>query len=164
MNRAYLILGGNMGNRAAMIKSAEKQLELSCGKIVLRSSFYETEAWGMENAAPFLNKVIAIETEKNPTETLATCLHIENLLGRTRTQGKYESRTIDIDILLFNDEIITISELEIPHPRMHLRRFVLLPFAEIEPSLMHPVLKKTIAALLTECTDKSQVEKKEISD
>jgi 2-amino-4-hydroxy-6-hydroxymethyldihydropteridine diphosphokinase len=164
MNRAYLILGGNMGNRAAIIKSAQKQLELLCGKIILQSSFYETEAWGMENADLFLNKVIAIETKKNAKEILETCLQIESSLGRTRNPEKYESRTIDIDILLFNDEIFSAANLEIPHPRMHLRRFVLLPLAEIGASLKHPALNKTVAELLTECADHSLVEKKEFQE
>lgn len=153
MNRVYLILGGNMGNRAAMLEEAESLLAAQTGAIRSRSGLYETAAWGMENAAPFLNQVIEILTEKNVNDVLADCLRAEKILGRERTEEKYQARTIDIDILFYNDEIISAHELDVPHPRLHMRRFVLEPLNEIAPELIHPVFGKTINMLLGECQD-----------
>lgn len=157
INRSYLILGGNMGNRAASIETAEKKLSESGVKIVAGSKVYETAPWHMESCESFLNKVIKVETNYSAEELMRLCLHTEEEMGRLRKSGAYESRIIDIDILFFNDEITETDQLHIPHPRLHLRRFVLVPLSEIDPQLLHPVLKKTARQLLLECADEGEV-------
>ena len=158
MNKAYLCLGGNLGNcietfTKAMVLLEDKGLEIS-----QRSSDYISEAWGMENAPDFYNRVLAVTTKLSSDELMELLLNTEELLGRKRTGGgTYESRPIDMDILLFNDEIISTPFLEVPHPRLHLRKFVLLPLQEIAPQLMHPVLKRTTTQLLEVCPDKSNI-------
>jgi len=114
----------------------------------------------MENAPDFYNQVVHVNTRQDAPELLQTLLGIEKELGRQRSAEKrYESRTIDLDILFFNQEVINLAELHVPHLRLHLRRFVLGPMCEIAPNFVHPVLKKTIAQLLKECPDTSTVKK-----
>jgi 2-amino-4-hydroxy-6-hydroxymethyldihydropteridine diphosphokinase len=113
----------------------------------------------MENASEFLNKVVEVETKLDPHELLECCLNVEKRLGRTRTSATCESRTIDIDILFFNTEVTQSPSLTIPHPRMHLRRFALLPMMEINADYQHPSLQKTIKELVNICTDTTEVRK-----
>jgi 2-amino-4-hydroxy-6-hydroxymethyldihydropteridine diphosphokinase len=120
------------------------------------SSIYETAAWGKNDQPAFLNQVLEIETALSPPQLLKTILAIEENIGRVR-QEKYGPRIIDIDILLFNDEVLHLPMLKIPHPQLQNRRFVLVPLAEIAPDLIHPVFKKTIAELLAICPDKLEV-------
>jgi 2-amino-4-hydroxy-6-hydroxymethyldihydropteridine diphosphokinase len=159
MNAAFLILGGNVGDRAAILQEAEFLLEENEIIVKQTSSVYETAAWGMENASEFLNKVVEVETKLDPHELLECCLNVEKRLGRTRTSVTYESRTIDIDILFFNTEVIQSPSLTIPHPRMHSRRFALLPMMEINADYQHPSLQKTIKELVNICTDTTEVRK-----
>jgi 2-amino-4-hydroxy-6-hydroxymethyldihydropteridine diphosphokinase len=158
MNEAFLLTGGNIGNRKMFLDKAAKEIEKRCGKILARSSIFETAAWGKEDQAPFYNQVLEIGTNFNAKQLMKTILLIEEDLGRKRAE-KYGSRTIDIDILFFGDEVIEEAELVIPHPRMVDRRFVLEPLNEIAPEKIHPVLHKTIARLLEECTDTLDVNK-----
>ena len=157
MNIAYLILGGNLGNRAANIRKAEILLEQRGVLITDSSPVYETAPWNMENCADFLNKVIQVTTKKSAHELLETCLKIEEEFGRLRDQGKYLSRAIDLDILFFNKEIVNTPQLTLPHPRLHERKFVLTPLEAIAPDFFHPILKKNIRELLRECPDKLEV-------
>ena len=114
MKRVYLISGGNMNNRTAMLNKAADLIETQCGKIILKSKFYESEGWGMENSPRFLNQVLHLETNLSPEILLTELLGIENKLGRVRNNtGQYESRTIDLDILLYNDEKIENKNLVI---------------------------------------------------
>lgn len=159
MNRAYLLIGGNMGHREANLAAARAMIHRRCGSVLEHSSMYETAAWGLENQPDFLNQVLLVETDLKARELLATLLHIEQELGRIRQQ-KNGPRTIDLDILLFNDEVILEPGLQIPHPRMASRRFVLAPLAEIAGELIHPVLAKSIRQLLAECPDPLPVNKK----
>lgn len=152
MNRAYLLLGGNTGNRSAYLGKAQQELSKVCGAIQRASAIYETAAWGRENQPAFLNQVLYLHTPLTAIELLHAVLNIELQLGRVREE-KYAPRTIDIDLLLFNKEIINLPKLTIPHPEMQRRRFVLQPLAEIAPRLVHPVLHKTIKQLLAVCTD-----------
>ena len=122
---------------------AKKMIEESIGSVVSVSSVYETEPWGFESDNEFLNMVLCVETDLSPSGLLGRILMIESQLGRIRCENQYSSRNIDIDILLYNNEIVNEAALEIPHPRMHERRFVLVPLAEIAPELIHPVLKKS---------------------
>jgi len=158
MNVAYLCLGGNMGNREVALKTAINTINDLAGKVVSLSNIYETEAWGVTNQQAYLNQCISIETKLNSNELINTLLGIEKDLGRVRNlYHTYEPRTIDIDILFFNHDIINTENLIAPHPRLHLRKFVLVPLAEIASNYIHPALNKTINDLLKECPDKSEV-------
>ena len=158
MNTAYLLIGGNMGDREAFLSAARKQVEEHCGPLESTSSIYQTAAWGLEEQNAFLNQVLKIQTLLNSEDLLKQILEIEETLGRKR-QVKYGPRIIDIDILFFNDEIVQKEGLTIPHPQMQNRRFVLEPLAELAPAKKHPVLHKTVATLLAECPDKLAVQK-----
>jgi 2-amino-4-hydroxy-6-hydroxymethyldihydropteridine diphosphokinase len=158
MNKAYLLTGGNMGNRKKTLTLAQKLIAKDCGKITVASSLYETAAWGKEDQPAFLNQALEIETALSPLELLNTVLLIEKKLGRIREE-KYGPRTIDIDILLFNNEIHNYPQLKVPHPEMQNRRFALAPLAEIASDVVHPVFKKTIKDLLVICPDKLEVKK-----
>jgi 2-amino-4-hydroxy-6-hydroxymethyldihydropteridine diphosphokinase len=156
MNRAVLSLGSNVGNRLNYLQKAKDELEKNRCKVTLQSSVYETEAWGNKNQSAFYNQVIEVETNHNAEELMHAILNIEKSLGRIRKE-KWEPRTIDIDILFFNDEIIHKEHLDIPHSHLHERRFVLAPLNEILPDLIHPVLKKNTTELLTELNDSLEV-------
>lgn len=158
MNKAYLLTGGNMGDRKRNLATAYKHIEQQCGKISKASAIYETAAWGKTNQPSFLNQALEIQTSLAPTQLLKKILHIERELGRVRDE-KYGPRIIDIDILLFNDNVYDYPSLKIPHPELQNRRFVLAPLAEIAASFIHPVFKKTIADLLELCPDKLEVSK-----
>lgn len=156
MNQAYLLTGGNMGNRRENLAKAFDYINEECGPVPKASSVYETAAWGKNDQPSFLNQVLEIETALTAPQLLKKILMIEKKLGRVREE-KYGPRIIDIDILLFNDEVYQLPMLEIPHPQLQNRRFVLVPLAEIAPHFIHPVLKKTIAELLAICPDKLEV-------
>lgn len=158
MNRTYLLIGGNVGNRHQNLEKAAQLIDEQAGKVVNRSALYETEAWGKSDQPAFLNQVLEIETSHEPHPLLDAILQIEQEMGRERKE-KYGPRTIDIDILLYNDLELDTDELVIPHPQMHLRRFALSPLAEIAPDTIHPFFKKSIDQLLLECTDKLAVKK-----
>ena len=158
MNKAYLLIGGNMGNREDYLSAARQRIEQNCGKIVQQSSLYQTAAWGFEEQDAFLNQVLLIETNLHALPLLQKLLWIEEEIGRKR-DSKYGPRIIDIDILLFNDEVISEEGLIVPHPQMQNRRFVLEPLNEIAANMMHPVLHKNIHQILAECTDKLAVQK-----
>lgn len=157
-NTAYLLTGGNMGNREALLSSAAEAIATRCGRVVRTSSVYQTAAWGLEDQAPFLNQVLELETALTAEGLLQTLLAIEESLGRKR-EGKYGPRLIDIDILFFNDAVVRTEALTVPHPQLQNRRFVLEPLAEIAASFVHPVLRKSVAQLLAECPDPLPVQK-----
>lgn len=158
MNEAYLLTGGNIGNRTDFLSKAKEAIKNKCGSILQESSMYETAAWGLQHQKAFLNQVLKIETALNPEDLLTTILQIEEELGRKR-ELKYGPRTIDIDILFFNDEVIDRQGLEIPHPQIQNRRFVLVPLNEIASTKTHPVFHKNISQLLAECPDPLAVNK-----
>jgi 2-amino-4-hydroxy-6-hydroxymethyldihydropteridine diphosphokinase len=158
LNEAYLLTGGNIGDRQNYLLRAKEEVEKRCGRILKTSSIYETAAWGQEDQEAFLNQVLKIETGLSSTALLQTLLHIETGLGRRR-ELKYGPRTIDIDILFFNNDIVHQPGLIIPHPELQNRRFVLTPLNEIAPDKIHPVLQKSISRLLTECPDSLAVNK-----
>ena len=156
MNKSYLSLGSNEGNRSLWIAKAIELISIRCGSVLKQSAVYKTAAWGITTQPDFLNTVVCIETNKTATELLDSILGIETTLGRHRTV-KWGPRIIDIDILFFNDDIIDSTELVVPHPFIQDRRFTLMPLAEIAPDYTHPKLNKTITELLATCPDKLEV-------
>ena len=155
---AYLLLGSNLGDREKYLSDALGLAELRLGKISACSSLYCTASWGRHDQPDFLNQVIALETRLSPESLLDEILTIENELGRERNE-KWGSRKIDIDILLFGNEIIARPELKIPHQFLHERRFCLEPLCEIAPGLIHPIFGRKMSELLTELSDNLSVKK-----
>ena len=160
MNKLYLLTGGNIGNRQAMLEEAKSRIQKEIGAIAASSEIYETAAWGKQDQPSFLNQVLEVTTVLSAREVLTGVLSIEAKMGRLR-QEKFGPRIIDIDILLYNDVIINEPGLIIPHPQMAGRRFALAPLSEIAPDYIHPGLKKTIGKLLLCCTDELPVKKLE---
>jgi 2-amino-4-hydroxy-6-hydroxymethyldihydropteridine diphosphokinase len=158
MDVAYLLTGGNLGNRYNNLNEAMLQVQQHCGDILAASGIYETEAWGIKDQNSFLNQALRIETSLEPKELLEQILNIETSMGRLRDK-KYGPRLIDIDILFYADRIIKTQDLQVPHPFVHKRRFALQCLAEIAPGLLHPVFNKTISELLQECQDPLKVKK-----
>ncbi|HEY2171543.1 MAG TPA: 2-amino-4-hydroxy-6-hydroxymethyldihydropteridine diphosphokinase [Candidatus Angelobacter sp.] len=143
----YLSLGSNLGDREKYLREAISRLR-DLGVIRQISAFYETQPVEVQNEQPwFLNCALAMETELMPLEFLSRMLAVERSMGRIRTEPK-GARTIDIDIVFFGDDVLNTPELTVPHPAMHQRRFVLEPLAEIAPTVVHPVLKRTVRELL----------------
>lgn len=159
-NQVYLGLGSNLGKRQENLALARQLIAVQIGDIVAQSSIYETAAWGLTDQNDFLNQVICINTEYEAPEVLAKVLAVELSMGRVR-EIKWGARLIDIDILYYNDAIITLDNLIVPHPFIQERRFVLAPLAEIAPDFVHPQLKQTNASLLAHCADTSEVIKKQ---
>lgn len=165
-NSVVFLIGGNQGDREQNLARAIEKIELHIGPIAQTSSIYETAPWGFEAEQNFLNQAVVAETDMTPEETLEKALNLETELGRVRSESvsdgakHYSSRPIDIDIIFFNSRILDTPFLQIPHPRMHLRRFVLEPLAEIIPDFIHPMLRKPVAQLLQECTDEGIVKKR----
>jgi 2-amino-4-hydroxy-6-hydroxymethyldihydropteridine diphosphokinase len=158
MNKAYLLIGGNMGNRLENLKKARNLIHEECGLISDMSSIYETEAWGNNEQPAFLNQALEIKTDFSVTELMNALLIVEKKLGRIRKE-KYGPRIIDLDIIFFNSDIYSDSVVTVPHPELQNRRFVLIPLEEIAGTLVHPTLKKSIQELLTACTDALIVKK-----
>ena len=145
---AYLGLGTNVGNKRRNMITAAALLAERVGDILALSGFYETEPWGFESENFFLNAAVKLKTSFSPLEVLQITQQIEKELGRTeKSNGVYHDRIIDIDILLYEDEVLQIPELTLPHPLMHERKFVMDPLAEIAPFVVHPVLKERIIDL-----------------
>ncbi|MFN3795072.1 MAG: 2-amino-4-hydroxy-6-hydroxymethyldihydropteridine diphosphokinase [Chitinophagaceae bacterium] len=158
MNRAYLLTGGNLGKRWDNLHTAFKHISDRCGQIVAKSAIYETAAWGKQDQQAFLNQVLVLETSLAPEVLMQTLLEIEQTMGRIREE-KYGPRIIDIDILFIDDQILNTPLLQLPHPAITQRRFVLVPLQELAPDFIHPVYQQTISHLLEACPDHLDVKK-----
>jgi 2-amino-4-hydroxy-6-hydroxymethyldihydropteridine diphosphokinase len=158
MVKVYLLLGSNLGDRLFLLKQAAGYIETQAGTIVQYSSIYETKSWGKTDEPDYLNQVLLINTMLQPHELLAKLLEIELLLGRKREE-KWGSRTMDIDILFYDDMIINEPGLTVPHPQLHNRRFTLEPLVELAPNFIHPVLQKALKKLKDDLQDELQVKK-----
>lgn len=155
---AFISTGSNLGNRSENLQAAKNFIQQYCGNVVAASSVYETAAWGMQQQPDFYNQVLKIETNLSPHQLLNKLLSIEKQMGRVRKE-KYGPRVIDLDILLFNDEVVNDEDLKIPHPHLPQRKFTLIPLNEIAADFFHPVEKKSIHRLLLDCTDTLNVNK-----
>ena len=146
----YIGLGSNLGDKRGNIKKALALISERVGVILALSDFYETEPWGYDSTEQYINVTVKVETKLLPEELLFLSQKIEQETGRNKKTscGEYHDRVIDIDILLYDNQILQTPDLSIPHPLMHLRQFVLQPLSEIAPDIVHPVLNKTIEELL----------------
>ncbi|MFI5220950.1 MAG: 2-amino-4-hydroxy-6-hydroxymethyldihydropteridine diphosphokinase [Bacteroidia bacterium] len=158
MHTTYLLTGSNMGDSLANLNRARLIIEKKVGEIKKISSVYKTEPWGNRDQQSFFNEVLKVHTELEPDSLLKTILEIEKEMGRSRNI-KWEPRIIDIDILFFDDLISDSIDLKIPHPLLQERRFTLVPMNEVASEFIHPVFKKSISRLLSECSDTGNVEK-----
>jgi len=156
--RVFLLLGTNLGDRAANLGQAIEAIDQEVGKIIKASSVFETSAWGKTDQPAFLNQALEISSQFDVEDVLTRLLSIEERLGRKRHEH-WGERIIDIDILFFGDEVYTSPRLRIPHPQLGNRRFTLIPLNEIASDFVHPLLKKTVRELLEICPDPLSVEK-----
>ena len=157
MNKVFLLLGSNIEPRCKYLEKAEHKLVASVGNVIVRSDIYESEPFGFNADQTFLNRILFLSSDLTAKQVLNKIHIIEQELGRTRSEEGYSSRTIDIDILYFNNEVIDTDTLMIPHPRMHKRMFTLVPLAEIAPDFIHPILHINSKELIDVCPDDSKV-------
>jgi 2-amino-4-hydroxy-6-hydroxymethyldihydropteridine diphosphokinase len=158
MVNLFLGLGGNVGNVSEKLKIALEEINKKIGTVIAKSSTYKTEPWGNKNQDFFLNQVVEVQSALGAEDVLKKTLEIERLLGRNRDRdNQFAARTVDIDILFYGNEIIRLADLIVPHPRLHLRNFVLTPLSEIAPEFFHPSLNKKIKDLLKDAPDRSDV-------
>ena len=160
LHEIYLSMGSNMGNRMEYLRFGINELKKELNLLAL-SSIYETEPWGYSDDTAYLNLVAWFNTRLHVHELMNFCQNIERNAGRilkeVPLESDYQARTLDIDVLFYDREIIQETNLEIPHPRLHLRNFVLVPFAEINGSFVHPVFNKTMDELKRCTSDKSEI-------
>jgi 2-amino-4-hydroxy-6-hydroxymethyldihydropteridine diphosphokinase len=156
MKAAYLLIGGNIGDRLGFMAAAKEKMKQKGIVLIRQSAIYETAAWGITDQPSFLNQVLEITTSLSPEELLSELLSIEQELGRIRAE-KNGARTIDIDILYFESQLIHTPGLSIPHDRIPIRRFVLIPLAELIPDFIDPKTNKSIVEMLHDCPDSLEV-------
>ena len=156
-HQVVLLIGGNQGDRLQLLAEARQSITRQIGSISGVSKIYETEPWGFVAEQNFLNQGVLVDTSLSPLEVLDKALAIEADLGRVRLGQGYTSRPMDIDLIFFDHEVINSPRLTLPHPRMHLRRFVLKPLNDLIPEYVHPLLHKSIRQLLAECSDEGLV-------
>ena len=150
MVRCYILFGSNQGDKNKLLEQACALINKRCGMLVERSSAYTTEPWGFEAEEWFLNELLVVETELEPDNLMDELLKIEKELGRVRHPEKqgYCSRTVDLDILYYGDKIINTEKVTVPHPRLHLRKFALMPLCEVIPDFLHPIFNLSQTQLL----------------
>lgn len=152
MNDVFLLLGSNLGDRLLMLERAIAAISEKIGPVLQVSSVYETQSWGRTDQPDYLNQVVRVNTGMPANIVLDTILAIEKTMGRERLE-KWGARIIDIDILFFNSDIISLPDLKIPHPELHKRRFTLEPLAEIAANFIHPVFNVDMLQLKKELAD-----------
>jgi 2-amino-4-hydroxy-6-hydroxymethyldihydropteridine diphosphokinase len=157
MNRIFLSLGSNLGDRGQNLKKGIGLLEQLAGKPGAISSIYETEPWGCDSDINFYNQVIELFTLLRPLPLLEAIHEIEEMCGRDRSAPRYAPRKLDIDILLYADSVLEFPELVVPHPNLQERQFVLVPLTEIAPHVMHPILNQDMEQLLRACGDDKKI-------
>lgn len=157
MIQVFLSVGSNEGDRLRSLATAYWKLNESAGRVDAISSIYETEPWGFKAETYFLNQVIRLNTQLPAGHLMSLLLEIEAGMGRQRKEPGYHSRCIDLDILFYGERILHTDRLEVPHPRLHERRFILVPLNEIAPDFIHPLLGQSISTLLLNCSDETRV-------
>lgn len=157
MHRVFLIIGGNLGDRELYLLKTVSQIKLSVGRVISISDVFESSSWGFSHSIPFLNQVVEVETNLSALCLLDACQLIETNLGRKRYAEQYSARTVDIDILFYDDCIFTLPPLIVPHRLLHERMFVLEPLSQIAPNFVHPLLGLTIMQLKERCEDLTKV-------
>ncbi len=157
VHQLFLCLGGNLGNKFEIFSETKNMIEKRVGPVIHTSLIYASPSWGFEANGEFWNQVFLVATTCSPHAVLGKIKKIEDHFGRVRIPGQYLSRKMDIDLLFYDNRVIETQKLTIPHPLIAVRRFVLLPLAEIAPELIHPVNGKTVAEMLHECPDPLQV-------
>lgn len=157
MPTAYLLLGSNLGDRVATLDAAIRHLAATAGTVVAASGLYKTAAWGLEEQPAFLNQAVQVKTSLTPLQLLAACQATEQQAGRERLV-RWGARTLDVDILLYDNLLLDLPHLQIPHPRLPERRFALVPLAEIAAAAIHPALGQAVTELLENCPDPLPVE------
>lgn len=158
MHLVFFILGGNLGDKPKIFSKTISLIIKRVGNMIAISSPYETEPWGFE-ADIFRNQALIVETKLSPNEVLSAVLKIEKEMGRLRKSDGFESRSMDIDLLFYDDICLETTELTLPHPRISQRRFVLKPLAEIAPEKKHPVTGLTVNEMLINCPDQLKVKR-----
>jgi len=152
MSKVYLSIGSNKGNRSVLINKAIDEIEKKVGIIISRSSIYQSKSWGFDSN-DFYNLCLLIDTDIMPKSLLINLKKIEKSIGREDVDGSYSDRFIDIDILFYDNITTDLEDLKIPHPKIEIRKFVLVPMLEIADDYVHPILNKTIKQLDNDCDD-----------
>lgn len=157
MAKVYFTIGGNVGDREFNLTETARLISDRIGSIRKQSSIYESEPWGFSSELNFLNQVLVVETNLSPAALLLEISFIESKMGRVRSGVGYSSRTMDVDILFYDHQIMLTPDLVVPHKQMHKRRFVLEPLNEVAPEFIHPLFSLTAHELLVTCTDEAKV-------
>tara|TARA_B100000927_G_scaffold56791_1_gene43585 strand:+ start:9495 stop:9977 length:483 start_codon:yes stop_codon:yes gene_type:complete len=152
MGQAIILLGTNLGDKVQNLATAKEAI-VRFSTILGKSRLYESPPWGYQSTNSYLNQVLLVETDLGPEELLVKLLFTEKAMGRVREEAGYADRTIDLDMLDYDGKIWESELLVLPHPRLHLRRFTLMPMEDVVPNWCHPILQKSLATLLDECSD-----------
>jgi 2-amino-4-hydroxy-6-hydroxymethyldihydropteridine diphosphokinase len=157
MSKVYFVVGGNLGDRLQFLERTKNLIAERVGFILRTSSIYESQPWGFDHEQNFLNQVVVVDTQLSPAAILLEISFIEGVLGRERVSSGYGPRTVDIDILFYDQQVIFSPSLIIPHRYLHSRLFVLTPLVDVAPDFIHPLFSVTIRELLSTCDDLTKV-------